>query len=541
MEVVKAEKEKSSTPETNTKSQSSQESQPENKSLPTTQQVSSSIANANVATAVVSTVGKKTVRHSSAKARESKRVSMEKDRIYRDRSINADIDIDPAILAFLYSYVQEHPDTEINGFGHVDADGHLDWASIVSIGTGASVASSPADMAWATTDCIEATGDVPNMQLHTHPGFDTFFSGTDTNDIVRFVSETRDGLDVEYGAMYFMIYNMEAWLIRKVEWSPLGAFYNDGLVYGDGVPFANTTVKNVKSTAITKSYGAPVKANTVVKKTETVEKDTKKPEAQAKKDKPETSNGGYRWTPRGYNSVGQDDLWDDYDYAEWNGRVIVVPEEKSLVDKEVKALTGAANSPTVRVPFRKPLKNDYTISDLMQAYSKEESLLSEVIDLQFYDLFEIREFMKDLGDTTVWDLLEKELTEHNKKHKSIRSDPSSFVEYILKSYEQGNIADAAMILNLCSWELGNEVLGTIEKEEPALHNLLTRSASGYTFGSIIIMISENFSICATEAQAQEANMEILSKLPPKVSEEYSDYIIDAWDAKDAMKKGAVKV
>ena len=445
--------------------------------------------------------------------------TMKRNSIQRDRAIDADVDIEPTILAFLYSAVQKEPTDEINGFGHVDESGLLDWASIVSVGSSGAVESTPADMAWATVECLKSVNDVPNMQLHTHPGFDTFYSGTDVNDIVTFVRETRDSLDVENGAMYFMVFNMTSWLIRRVEWSKEGAFFNDGRLFANGIPFQDTTAK---TKVIQSGYGGQgvhnYNNNFTGHRGGTVVKPASKTPATKKVEpvKADPTPAHQTYLVNGEFGDGGEGYWESQGYG--GGALLEGYNQGNTVTKKVPVL------------MEFPLDNEVEIGNLIKAYKAQDSLLSQVLDAGFYDILEIRNYLNFTGSPDVWDALVFEIREAEKtKDAPKQQSIDDFVEMIQESVKTGNIADAAIMLDICDWFTGCEVLEDLKKVNEKLHSTLVCTYGGYTFGMLLILISENLNRAPSEKQAMEANQKMLQKLPKDVCDRFTDFLAIVWD------------
>ncbi len=451
---------------------------------------------------------------------EPKTETMKRNSIQRDRAIDANVDIEPTILAFLYSAVQKEPTDEINGFGHVDESGLLDWASIVSVGSSGAVESTPADMAWATVQCLGAVKDVPNMQLHTHPGFDTFYSGTDVNDIVQFVKETRDSLDVENGAMYFMVFNMTSWLVRRVEWSKEGAFFNDGKVSANGIPFQDTITK---AKAIQSGYGGQGVHNynnnftghrggTVVKQVQQPASPPAKKTGPAKGD-PTPAHQTY--LVNGEFGDGSEGWWESQGHG--GGALLEGYNQGNTITKKVPVL------------MEYPLDNEVEIRDIVKAYKSQDSLLGCVLDAGYYDILEIRNHLKFTGSPDVWDALVKEMREADRHQSPSKGATEDFVVMIQESVKTGNIADAAIMLDVCDWFTGCEVLDKLKTVNEKLHSTLVCTYGGYTFGMLLILISENLNRAPSEKQAMEANQKMLAKLPKDVCDRFTDFLAIVWD------------
>jgi hypothetical protein len=89
----------------------------------------------------------------------------------------------------------------------------LVWAKVdaEATGSGGSVTSNTGAIVAAS---VIANGVGPNVQLHTHPGMGTFYSGTDQADIL-------DSIDRAPGAghMYFLVLDQLDWLCRRIHWN----------------------------------------------------------------------------------------------------------------------------------------------------------------------------------------------------------------------------------------------------------------------------------------------------------------------------------
>ena len=503
---------------------------------PTTTQAAGKIKRVNP----VSTSKVKSVRLTSTQPpAKAKGETLKKNKILRDRAIDANVDIDPAILSFLYSQVQKEPKDEINGFGHVDEAGLLDWASIVSVGTAGAVMSSAEDMAWATVQCLGATDEVPNMQLHTHPAFDTFFSGTDVNDIIRFVKETRDNLDVEVGEMYFMVFNLESWLIRKVEWALKGVFFNDGVLSANGIEFQDST----KTTAVMAGSGyghtnynynnnyqgnkkpattpTPHQAGLTQQPAGNVVTQVKpaaKPIKQVPVDPTQPALQTYLQNGEVYGEQYGESWWDyakDGDYLP-SGTVI-------------RGTNNIPHKASVPVLMTHPLENMVEIEDLITAFDRKEPLLGFVVDASFFDVLEIRNHLNWTKKSDVWDTLVKEIRAADTKKTPEEDAIKDFVEMIVQSNKTGNIADAAMVLDVCDWFTGWDALIKLQDVDVGLYKTLLATHGGYTFGMLLILISENLTRAPSESQAAEANQKLLSRLPADTLEQFQMYLDKVWD------------
>ena len=106
---------------------------------------------------------------------------------------------------------------EVAGFALIrEEEGRIPrlvWAKVdaESTGSGGSVTSNTGAIVAAS---VIANGVGPNVQLHTHPGMGTFYSGTDQADIL-------DSIDRAPGAghMYFLVLDQLDWMCRRIHWN----------------------------------------------------------------------------------------------------------------------------------------------------------------------------------------------------------------------------------------------------------------------------------------------------------------------------------
>lgn len=116
------------------------------------------------------------------------------------------------MTAFL---LQEHR-IEIAGIFHWhEATNTIDWAwrDMASDGSGGHVKS---DSGQGVLACVLAGHGAPNGQWHTHPGFGTFWSGTDLTDQGRVVQK---GMKInQTGYTLFMVCSGLNWFCRVVRW-----------------------------------------------------------------------------------------------------------------------------------------------------------------------------------------------------------------------------------------------------------------------------------------------------------------------------------
>lgn len=156
-----------------------------------------------------------------------------------DPSLDADISIEPAVLLALLVEQHRHAGKEIAAWGVVE-EGKLIWCAIVSAGEPSLVVSTNEDLEWAMNQGIDATGKSVNAQIHTHPTFAAFFSGTDEKDIYNHLDAYMDF--AEAGEYYAIVFNgIEDWKTRRCVWKKKTVYWNDGTLCIDGVRFQKVT------------------------------------------------------------------------------------------------------------------------------------------------------------------------------------------------------------------------------------------------------------------------------------------------------------
>lgn len=170
-----------------------------------------------------------------------------------DPGINADLELDPRVLLFVLQQQAKHAGKEIAGFATVE-DGCVDWICYTSVGEGASVTTTSSDETWAALQLDdENKGRSLRLQWHTHPGFGTFWSGTDTSDQYARIDALMDISNS--GDYWFIVFDPSSTdlakteaLVRRVTWEDHRARYCDGVCSVGSLHLA----RRVSSSAITK-------------------------------------------------------------------------------------------------------------------------------------------------------------------------------------------------------------------------------------------------------------------------------------------------
>lgn len=158
-----------------------------------------------------------------------------------DPTIDASVVLSDKAFALFVVAQRIAPGKEISGFGFIK-DGELTWAGFTESGTAASVTNTSARSAKLMARCLQETGGVPNVQVHTHPGMTCFWSGTDLNSQHVIIDEAADV--AKEGDMYFIVFSahpdgfgVKYALSRRVVWANEDFRFNDGEVSFSGVDF----------------------------------------------------------------------------------------------------------------------------------------------------------------------------------------------------------------------------------------------------------------------------------------------------------------
>jgi len=154
--------------------------------------------------------------------------------VTRDRFIDADVHLSADVYVFLIQKQAEHPGKEIAGFGVLDDNALMTWASVVAVGQPSSVSITALDAAWSEEEAFRETGRSSNVQIHSHPGMGCFWSSVDTDDQWKRIDGIRDYSPK--GEYYFIVFDAtkDEFLARKVEWDGDVVRFNDGTVFCGG-------------------------------------------------------------------------------------------------------------------------------------------------------------------------------------------------------------------------------------------------------------------------------------------------------------------
>lgn len=154
---------------------------------------------------------------------------------------------------FVEMLLQEHQ-IEIAGIFHLnEADDTIDWfwRDQASKGSGGGVHS---DDGQGIVAAMLAGVGIPNGQWHTHPGFGTFWSGTDLTDQGATV---RDAMQIATtGTTYFIVANALNWRIRKVSWvdGKINQTQDGHVLRWDGYPLNYADKGRSTSSPVTATY-----------------------------------------------------------------------------------------------------------------------------------------------------------------------------------------------------------------------------------------------------------------------------------------------
>lgn len=148
-----------------------------------------------------------------------------KDIADKDKTIDANLFIDPQRFAYISVWLLQNPNREISGFAVVQ-EGELVWIALSSYGGLGGVEHSGEDEAWAIEQAVKS-GYVngPNTQWHTHPGMNTYWSSKDDSDQFKKIEEGQKWGSGEY---WFLCFDIGQAIVRKVEYDKESVRYNDG-------------------------------------------------------------------------------------------------------------------------------------------------------------------------------------------------------------------------------------------------------------------------------------------------------------------------
>lgn len=159
-----------------------------------------------------------------------------------DPTINASVVLSDKAFALFVVAQRIAPGKEVSGFGFIK-DGELIWAGFTESGTSSSVTNTSTKSAMLMARCLQDTGGVPNVQIHTHPGMTCFWSSVDLNSQHVIIDEAADV--AKEGDMYFIVFSahtdgfgVKYALSRRVVWTNEDFRFNDGEVSFSGIEFA---------------------------------------------------------------------------------------------------------------------------------------------------------------------------------------------------------------------------------------------------------------------------------------------------------------
>lgn len=406
--------------------------------------------------------------------------TMQANKIYYDRNIEANFTIDAEIWAFLFMECQEYLSKEISGYAYANKDNEIVWAAITSYGSAANVQTTHEDAQWANERCMAANGNVPNIQLHTHPTFNVYFSGTDISDICDTV-DTMQAMS-KTGRYAFMVYNQTSAIIRVVEWDEDGARYNDGSLILSGKLLDN----GIKNEAI--SWTAP-KGGTYSNSSSTEES---------------------------YVRYINGDLFDE-EYVYYS------PQKGS----------GVSTSP------RKPLRYSYftwykELSQLKDAFEKGGPMGPIISGLGYYSIRAIRENLINSNRSEVWQAMSKYLATQKSDDEAVGR---ALDEIIRLSNVFGGVDDIIMILNTSSWRTAEDCLAelSVRPETKDLAALLDAENYGICPPAIKYLMDENRESGNDKDKVKSANDSIRRSIPKSAKsfwDSWSD-ALDEWEVNTA--------
>lgn len=205
--------------------------------------------------------------------------------VQRDPFLDANFSMVPETLALLIVEQTRNRQKEIAGWGYIDESQTAVWLSVLSVGSGSNVVTTPQDMHWSQNALFEAIPDgVLNMQWHTHNTFLPFFSQTDEKDIAEHLDFILEQLPSgEYWAVVAG-YDVRNVIARRYVWKDGVVKYNEGNLVINGVKFNYTQPTSQYSVGATYSgwSGTTQKGTVTTQQTKATDATS---QATSKKDK----------------------------------------------------------------------------------------------------------------------------------------------------------------------------------------------------------------------------------------------------------------
>jgi len=127
-----------------------------------------------------------------------------------------DILIDNEVFWDIIQYIMDTPSVEIAGVGFIDENEEIVWAMASDIDS-SSVGHVSSDSSLAIVEALQAGYGVPNLQWHTHPQMDAYFSGTDIRDQMVFIKGAMLA-NPDGGEHTFLVISELTWFISKIVW-----------------------------------------------------------------------------------------------------------------------------------------------------------------------------------------------------------------------------------------------------------------------------------------------------------------------------------
>lgn len=421
-------------------------------------------------------------------------------KIYLDRKIDADFHIDSDVWAFLMMECQENLSKEIGGFAYyqTNEDGvkEIVWACIASVGSGGHVATSADDVEFANKECLEEWNDIPNIQLHTHPSFNVYFSQVDINDIV----DTIDTLQAynPSGRYTFMVYNRTSAVIRVVEWSDKGLFYNDGALIIAGVKLDTGTSPN---TGINYSPGKP-KTGTVYQ-------------------------GSY-----GGSHVHQGSFNDDWN-AEWQNwqpstKATPAPKQTAKPKKPELDSKGALNYNYFAL---------YSAANrIRSAVNSAKPFSSIIADLGYYEIRGLRAYYEESGETNLFQALQDELVKERPDNDASDKALKEIKRYMTNA---DGIESMIWMIQYLPWRVAEDVLADLVAE-PSTRDLgliLDSEDKGICPPLIQFRYLENAFSGHDKEAIGKANSSLLSSIPKGAVEFWNAWVAGYKSIREEMVSG----
>lgn len=424
----------------------------------------------------------KKIRRSSSDPVSYKRPTMAQGKIYYDRNIDANYVIDPEIWSFLFTQCQENLSYEIAGYAfyepNEDGVNEIIWAAITSGGSSGHVNSSNEDETYANTECMKEYGKLPNIQLHTHPTFDVYFSGTDINDIVNTIDTLMEFSDK--GRYTFIVYNRTSALVRVVEWSEKGAYYNDGKLILLGTEIDSGEKKNSSFggsvTQYTGQYGGSSKVN-------------------------------------GYASQ----TYYDYDESAW-------------YDLYYKggALSDTSSEGKDKKEYAKKLHTTFfdwysEANEIRAAVRSGRPIHGILQDLGYYAIRSIKARLVDGNENMQVAAMQTALLSFSKDDEAVDDTMKEIARYLTGS---NGISSVIYLLDLSPWRVAEDVLADLNKDEATkeLAALLDWEHDGICPPAIKLLWDENCASSRSAEEIDEANKKLIRSIPSDAISSWNKWI-----------------